>query len=87
MNSFALLILRNLHISYVWKFTELANSFGEIVFQERELLRRIYGLINFVATSAILQSWVAAIFFVIACKKPKITHKFNELIGLDENFS
>ena len=35
---------------------------------------------------SILQSSVAAIFFVMACKKPKITHKFNELIGLDENW-
>ena len=34
---------------------------------------------------SILQSSVAAIFFVMHCKKPKITHKFNELIGLDEN--
>ena len=33
---------------------------------------------------SILQSSVAAIFFVMHCKKPKITHKFNELIGLDE---
>ena len=35
---------------------------------------------------SILQSSVAAIFFVMARKKPKITHKFNELIGLDENW-
>ena len=31
---------------------------------------------------SILQSSVAAIFFVMARKKPKITQKFNELIGL-----
>ena len=35
---------------------------------------------------SILQSSVAAIFFVMARKKPKITQKFNELIGLDENW-
>ena len=35
---------------------------------------------------SIFQSSVAAIFFVMARKKPKITQKFNELIGLDENW-